>query len=190
MNLKQYGRDIRALTILFWGVLFLINFGHGAGWSGVYSILVKETGTQSLSLFFLFSALGSFVLNLLLTCFADLLSSEKLMQISFASFIGVLAADLAVLNAPAAFFGNGFEPLLIFLAVLIISVPSIYIIQTWNLINRTFSPKSAADIYPLLTTAPLIGGIVGGFAANRLPKVMPAQSLVATWGVCIAAAMV
>ena len=59
MSLKQYGRDVRVLAVLFWGVLFLINFGHGAGWSGVYSILIKETGTRSLSLFFLFSALGS-----------------------------------------------------------------------------------------------------------------------------------
>lgn len=190
MSLKQYGRDVRVLAVLFWGVLFLINFGHGAGWSGVYSILIKETGTRSLSLFFLFSALGSFVLNLALMCFADLLSGEKLMQLSFASFIGVLAADLAVLNAPGAFSRNGFEALLIFLAVLIISVPSIYIIQTWNLINRTFSPKSAAEIYPLLTTAPLIGGIAGGFAANRLPEILSARSLVATWGACVAAAMV
>lgn len=123
-------------------------------------------------------------------CFADLLSSEKLVQISFAGFIAILAADLAVLDAQNAFSPEQFKYLLIFLAVLIISVPSVFIIQTWNLINKTFTPKSAADIYPLLTTAPLIGSISGGFTAHRLPKYFQTESLVVTWGICILAAIV
>lgn len=188
-NLTKYGRPVVVLSVLFWIVLFLINFGHGAGWSGVYSILIKKTSTQSLSCFFLFSALGSFVLNLILMFFADRVASEKLVQLSFAGFIAVLAADLTVLRAEPSFSAPCFRNTLIFLAVLIISVPSVFIIQTWNLINKTFSPKSAADIYPLLTTAPLIGSIAGGFAANRLPKFRPTESLVATWGVCILAAI-
>ena len=190
MKIKEYGRPLLILTVLFWVILFLINFGHGAGWSGVYSILIKKISTQSLSWFFLFSAIGSFVLNLFLMCFADLLSSEKLVQISFAGFIVILAADLAVLDAQAVFSPMQFKYLLIFLAVLIISVPSVFIIQTWNLINKTFTPKSAADIYPLLTTAPLIGSISGGFTAHRLPKYFQTESLVITWGICILAAMI
>lgn len=190
MKIKEYGRPLLTLTVLFWIILFLINFGHGAGWSGVYSILIKKISTQSLSWFFLFSAIGSFVLNLFLMCFADLLSSEKLVQISFAGFIVILAADLAVLDAQAVFSPMQFKYLLIFLAVLIISVPSVFIIQTWNLINKTFTPKSAADIYPLLTTAPLIGSISGGFTAHRLPKYFQTESLVVTWGICILAAII
>ncbi len=190
MQIKKYGRPLLVLSTLFWLILFLINFGHGAGWSGVYSILIKKINTESLSWFFLFSALGSFVLNLLLMGFADLLDSEKLVQISFIGFIGVLAADLAVLDAQTFFSPLQYKYLLIFLAVLIISVPSVFIIQTWNLINNTFSPKSAADIYPLLTTAPLIGSIAGGFAAHRLPKYFQTESLVVTWGVCILIAVV
>lgn len=183
--LHKYGRPVAVLSVLFWIVLFLINFGHGAGWSGVYSILIKKTGTQSLSCFFLFSALGSFVLNLILMFFADRVTGEKPVQLSFAGFIAVLAADLAVLHAESSFSAPCFRGMLIFLAVLIISVPSVFIIQTWNLINKTFSPKSAADIYPLLTTAPLIGSIAGGFAANRMPKFLPTESLIAVWGACI-----
>ena len=185
MKLKEYSRSLLTLTVLFWVILFLINFGHGAGWSGVYSILIKKIGSESLSYFFLFSALGSFVLNLLLMFFADIFHSEKLVQLSFAGFILVLIADLWVLEEQSSFSPYTFKILLIFLAVLIISVPSVFIIQTWNLINKTFSPKSAADIYPLLTTAPLIGSILGGFAANRLPKYFATQSLVITWGSCI-----
>lgn len=185
MKLKEYGRPLIILTVLFWTVLFLINFGHGAGWSGVYSILVKKTGTESLSYFFLFSALGSFFLNLLLMFFADLFSAEKLVQLSFTAFILILGADLFLVESQALISPNIFKILLIFLAVLIISVPSVFIIQTWNIINRTYTPKSAADIYPLLSTAPLIGSISGGFAAHRLPKLFPTQSLIITWGVCI-----
>lgn len=185
IKLKEYGRPLINLTILFWTVLFLINFGHGAGWSGVYSILVKKTGTESLSYFFLFSALGSFFLNLLLMFFADLFSAEKLVQLSFSVFILILGADLFLLASEAAISSGLFKALLIFLAVLIISLPSVFIIQTWNIINRTYTPKSAADIYPLLSTAPLIGSISGGFVANRLPKHLPTQSLIVAWGLCI-----
>ena len=35
-------KKLRFLTVLFWMLLFLINFGHAAGWSGVYSLLIKE----------------------------------------------------------------------------------------------------------------------------------------------------
>lgn len=190
MNIKKYGRPLCILTVLFWIILFLINFGHGAGWSGVYSILIKKISTQSLSWFFLFSAIGSFVLNLFLMCFADLLSSERLVQISFGVFIAILFADLAVLDSQALFSEEHFKYLLIFLAVLIISVPSVFIIQTWNLINNTFTPNSAADIYPLLTTAPLIGSISGGFMAHRLPKYFQTESLIISWGVCILIAII
>lgn len=185
MKLKEYGRPLLHLTVLFWIILFLINFGHGAGWSGVYSILVKKTGAESLSYFFLFSALGSFFLNLLLMFFADLFSAEKLVQLSFTAFILILGTDLFLIETQSFFSPALFKTLLIFLAVLIISVPSVFIIQTWNIINRTFTPKSAADIYPLLSTAPLIGSISGGFAAHRLPKYLPTQSLIVTWGICI-----
>ncbi len=185
MKLKEYNRSLLNLAVLFWIVLFLINFGHGAGWSGVYSILIKKTGAEDLSYFFLFSALGSFVLNLFLMFFADLFASEKLVLLSFIGFIFILAIDLFLLETQNAFSPTIFKTLLIFLAVLIISVPSVFIIQTWNLINKTFTPKSAADIYPLLSTASLIGSISGGFAANRLPKYLPTQSLIVTWGICI-----
>lgn len=183
-------RRIFFLTLLFWAVLFLINFGHGAGWSGVYSILIKKIGSDTLSYFFLFSALGGFVLNLGLMFFADLLSSERLVQTSFASFILVLVADLFVLGAEGSFSAPMFKGLLIFLAVLIIALPSVFIIQTWNLINKTFSPKSAANVYPILSTAPLIGSIMGGLAANRLPKYFPTEILVSTWAVCIGMAII
>ncbi len=185
MKMKEYGRPLLTLTVLFWIILFLINFGHSTGWPGVYSILIKKISTQSLSCFFLYSAIGSFVLNLFLMCFSDLLCSEKLIQISFAGFIAILLTNLAVLDAQAVFSPIQFKHLLIFLAVLIISIPSVFIIQTWNLINKTFTPKSAADIYPLLTTAPLIGNISGGLVANRLPKFFETHSLIVIWGLCI-----
>lgn len=183
-------RRILLTASLFWLLLFLINFGYGAGWAGVYSILIKKIGSAGLSYFFLFSAIGGFILNLCLMFFADLLSNERLIQTSFAGFILVLGADLFVLGSQAAFSPALFRGLLIFLAVLIISVPSVYIIQTWDLINKTFSPKSAANIYPVLSTAPLAGSILGGLAAHQLPKHFPTEILVFSWGGCIGAAVI
>lgn len=183
-------RRIILTAFLFWLLLFLINFGYGAGWAGVYSILIKKIGSGGLSYFFLFSALGGFVLNLCLMFFADLLSNERLIQTSFAGFILVLGADLFVLGSQASFSPATFRGLLIFLAVLIISVPSVYIIQTWDMINKTFSPKSAANIYPVLSTAPLAGSILGGLAAHELPKYFPTEILIFSWGGCIVAAVV
>ena len=178
-------KRIRFLTVLFWLLLFLINFGHGAGWSGVYSLLIKEIGSESLSRFFLFSALGGFALNVCLMFFADAFSNEKLVRFSFLSFIFILETDLAVLAHAASFSEGTYRFLLIFLAVLIIAVPSVYIIQTWNMINKAFSPKSAANVYPVLATASLIGSIAGGATANRLPYLLPAEMLIRTWALSI-----
>lgn len=178
-------KKLRFLTVLFWMLLFLINFGHAAGWSGVYSLLIKEIGTASLSSFFLFSALGGFVLNVALMFFADVFSNEKLVRFSFLGFIAILETDLFVLANSQAFSAENYKLLLIFLAVLIIAVPSVYIIQSWNMINKTFSPKSAANVYPLLTTASLIGSIIGGATANRLPYHLPAEMLIRTWALSI-----
>lgn len=178
-------KKIRLLTALFWILLFLINYGHGAGWSGVYSVLIKETGSNALSRFFLFSALGGFALNICLMFFADVFSNEKMVRFSFLGFVCILEANLLVLASETSFSAETYKILLIFLAVLIIAVPSVYIIQTWNLINKTFSPKSAASVYPVLATASLIGSIAGGATANRLPYHLPAEMLIRVWAVSI-----
>ncbi len=176
-------------VVLFWVVLFLINFGHSAGWAGVYSVLIEKIGAEALTDFFLYSALGGFALNMGLMFFADVLSNEKLVQLSFVSFIAVLGADLCLLASEQSFDAAVFKGLLIFLAVLIIAVPSVYIIQTWNLINKTFTPKSGANIYPILATAPLVGNMTGGIAAHFIPKHYPTEALIWSWGACIALAI-
>lgn len=180
----------RTISAFFWIVLFLINFGHGAGWAGVYSLLIKKIGSETLSYFFLYSAIGGFILNLFLMFFSDLLSSERLVQTSFFSFICVLGIDLLVLSSEALFSLTVFKSLLILLAVLIIAIPSVFIIQTWNLINKTFSPKEAAKFYPVLSTAPLIGSILGGAAAAHIPKTLPTELLIILWALCIGFAIV
>ena len=180
---------LRRTVFLFWLVLFLINIGHGAGWAGVYAILIKKIGSETLADFFLFSALGGFVLNLCLMFFADVLSNEKLVQLSFMTFIGILACTLVLLGGEASLTPAVFKAALIFLAVLIISVPSVYIIQTWNLINKTFSPKSGAKIYPFLATAPLVGSMAGGIVAGALPRYFATESLIVSWMTAIAFAV-
>ena len=172
-------------VVLFWSVLFLINFGHSAGWAGVYAVLIEKIGMQKLTHFFLYSALAGFALNLGLMFFADVLSNEKLVQISFVSFLAVLGGDLWLLRAESAFSPDTFKTLLILPAVLIIAVPSVYIIQTWNLINKTFSPKSGVNVYPFLATAPLVGNMAGGGAAHFIPKHFRTEMLIWSWGVCI-----
>jgi len=87
--------------------------------------LIEKIGAEALTDFFLYSALGGFALNMGLMFFADVLSNEKLVQLSFVSFIAVLGADLCLLASEASFDAAVFKSLLIFLAVLIIAVPSV-----------------------------------------------------------------
>ncbi|HBO59425.1 MAG TPA: hypothetical protein DD624_05915, partial [Alphaproteobacteria bacterium] len=150
---------------------------------------IEKIGAESLTDFFLYSALGGFALNTGLMFFADVFSNEKLIQLSFVSFIAILGLDLLVLSAESSFGAETFKTLLILLAMLIIAVPSVYIIQTWNLINNTFSPKSGANVYPFLATAPLVGNMTGGGAAHFIPKHFPTEALIWSWGGCIALAI-
>ena len=107
------------------------------------------------------------------------LSSKKAAVLSVIT-AALLIAAACVLNR----FLSGKEYYYL-MAVLIIAVPSVYIIQTWNLINKTFTPKSGATVYPILATAPIIGNMTGGGAAHFIPKHFRTETLIWSWGVCI-----
>ncbi|MCQ2914562.1 MAG: MFS transporter [Alphaproteobacteria bacterium] len=184
--LKKYN----SVSWIFWSLLFLINFGHGAGWSGVYALLINKIGTDKISEFFLYSAIAGFLLNLCLMFYADILKNEKLVQYSFAFFIVVLLAYLFNLNSQNSLSITTFKYLVIGITVLIIAVPSVFIIQTWNLINKVFTPKSGTNVYPFLSTAPLIGSTIGGMMANRLASFLSTQSLIYVWMSAIFLAMI
>lgn len=177
--------EVRKKVTLFWLILFFINIGYASGWAGVYSILIKKIGTENLPNFFLYSALAGFFLNILMLFYSDTLKSTKLLSFSFLSVILVLSTYFTtykyIPNTTSTFYKN----VLIFSAVLISAIPSIYLIQLWNLINKNFSTNQGVSAYPILSSAPLIGSMFGGIVAQKIPHHFNVDTLIMIWISCL-----
>lgn len=177
--------DVKKKVIVFWLILFFINIGYASGWAGVYSILIKKIGAESLPHFFLYSALAGFTLNIIMLFYSDFFKSTKLLSYSFLSTIFFLCLYLItyryLFHLKFSFYKNS----LIFSAILISAIPSIYLIQIWNLINKTFSTNQGISIYPILSSAPLIGSMIGGIIAQNIPKHFEVTILITIWIFCL-----
>ncbi|MCQ2965127.1 MAG: hypothetical protein MJ250_00105 [Alphaproteobacteria bacterium] len=176
---------IKRNVVIFWLILFFINFGYASGWAGVYSILIKKIGTENLPHFFLYSALAGFVLNIVMLFYSNILKSTKLLSFSFLATICVLCTYITIykdlLRIPLSFYKSS----LIFSAVLISAIPSVYLIQLWNLINKTFTTNQGISVYPILSSAPLVGSMIGGIIAQNLPRYFEVDILIIIWISCL-----
>ena len=47
-----------------------------------------------------------------------------------------------------------------------------------TIINEAFTPKQGIRIYPIITLAPVLGGIIGGFLLQFLPELIGTRGLI------------
>ena len=76
--------------VLFFGILLLFQVGYIAGWAGVYSFLISKTDANNLPYYFIFSALGSFFINIISAFFSDIFKKQNIIRVSQVVFSLIL----------------------------------------------------------------------------------------------------
>lgn len=174
VNLRQ---DEIKPTILGSLLLGIRTIGKTMGWAALYSYLIKYYELGGLPLIWvLFSILGM-IGSLLYLFFADAIKKETLLK-----YYCLITGSLMIL---ASFFDTKNRWFSIFAFGAYALGTSSLGSQTWTVINAAFTPKQGMRIYPLITLAPLIGGILGGLGSQYLP--IGTEIFVLIWGICIIA---
>jgi ATP/ADP translocase len=167
--------------VLFFGILLLFQVGYIAGWAGVYSFLISKTDANNLPYYFIFSALGSFFINIISAFFSDIFKKQNIIRVSQVVFSLILCFEIFVIKNEGLFSANTLFSILLILSILIISIPSIFSIQIWTLINENVAPSNASKVYPILGSANIIASITGGIIANIVPKYFSNIYLIFIW---------
>ena len=89
--------------------------------------------------------------------------------------------EIFVIKNESIFSENYLYLILLLLSILIISIPSIFQIQLWALINENVAPSNASKVYPILGSANIIASISGGVIANQIPKYFSNLYLIWLW---------
>lgn len=173
-------------NIIFFAILLLLQTGYTAGWAGVYSFLIAKSDANTLPYYFIFSALGSFFINIISAFFSDIFKKQTIIKFSQIIFILFLIIEIVIIENYNLFNKNTLFSILLILSIIIISIPSIFTIQLWALINENVEPSKASKIYPILCSANIIASITGGIIANIIPKYFSNVYLIAIWIITVA----
>lgn len=177
--MKEFIKDKK--NLLFFVILLLLQIGQIAGGAGVYSFLISKTDSNSLPYYFIFSALGAFFINIISAFFSDIFKKQNIIKVSQIIFIAFLCLEIFVIKNESIFSENYLYLILLLLSILIISIPSIFQIQLWALINENVAPSNASKVYPILGSANIIASISGGVIANQIPKYFSNLYLIWLW---------
>lgn len=172
VNLRQ---DEIKPTILGSLLLGIRTIGKTMGWAALYSYLIKYYELGELPLAWVHFSILGMIGSLLYLFFADAIKKETLLKyycFITGSFM-ILASFFDTKNPWFSIFAFGAY------ALGTSSLGS----QTWTVINAAFTPKQGLRIYPLITLAPLIGGILGGLGSQYLT--IGTEIFVLIWGICI-----
>ncbi|MBD5398095.1 hypothetical protein HDR60_01135 [bacterium] len=172
-------------NIIFFAILLLLQLGYTAGWAGVYSFLIAKSDANTLPYYFIFSALGSFFINIISAFFSDIFKKQTIIKFSQIIFIIFLIIEILVIENHNMFNKTTLFSTLLILSIIIVSIPSIFSIQLWALINENVEPSKASKIYPVLCSANIIASISGGMIANIIPKYFSNIYLIAIWIITI-----
>ena len=158
--------------------------GKAIGWSAVQVFLYKRLGLDSLPYSFVIFALFGMVGSFGYLFFADVIKRERLLHI-YCTATG-LALLLPMLFAPGMAEATASNPRLIAFCVLVLLANGLgdetIGIQIWTIINDTFTPSQGIRVYPLIATATLLGGLLGGRLLNYLMPVCAMPVLIGCWG--------
>lgn len=159
--------------------------GKVIGWSAVQVILWKRIGLESLAYSFVLFALMGMFGSMLYVVFADAVRRDKLLKI-YCSATGMLLL-VSVLLLPDQSASAQLTPLTIACAVLVMLAHGLgdetISMQIWTIINDHFRPNQGFRLYPIIATAPMIGGILGGVALQFLSDHWQTETLILFWGI-------
>lgn len=187
MKLLDIRPDEQGKVLMFAVLLFIRSAGKVIGWAAVQAIIIKRLGLETLPYSFVLFAILGMIGSLLYIFFADAVRRDVLLKI-YCGATGILLF-LSMFFLPAytpetTTLSTGF----IIFSCLILAANGLgdetIGIQIWTIINDTFRPSQGVRLYPIITTASLLGGIAGGVALQGLVE-FPLERFIPFWGLTI-----
>jgi HEAT repeat protein/ATP/ADP translocase len=188
----RVNRLVRALAIrpgearglaLVAGLFALIEAGRGFGEVGADTVLLSRIGPGALPYLYVILGLASLLVALAFGAAVGRLRMGSF----FTVLLGLFAILLAVLGWVALGAGtNGFPA--IWLTVYVVGTVEGTLI--WALAGAMFDARQAKRLFPICTSAAILGGFVGTLLAGPVARAVGAELLVAVDGALVAVAAI
>lgn len=163
-----------------WLTIFLSRFGFIVGWSTLTALFLSKVGIQFLPTLFLANALlvvfGTFLFKPLTHRF----SKELLMAFSLLTAVSLLLTAALLFEIGSLGF---------FILVLIAESIALaqFLIQLSLFNESLFSPSESQRAFPLIESAEIFGGVVGGLTLTLLANEIASYKFILIWGLALLA---
>ncbi|BBM86541.1 MFS transporter [Candidatus Uabimicrobium amorphum] len=167
----------RGKVAILSAMLLIRSFGKVIGWAAVQTILLKRLGLETLPYSFVIFAIIGIVGSFFYLYFVDVVDRDRLLY-CYCLFSGIALTVGALLFSTK---GGFVLPVILIMGGYGLGYSTTGT-QIWTIINDTFSPKEGVRLYPIISTAPLIGGICGGLTIPVLLSQFDTEMLLFFWG--------
>jgi len=171
----------RSRFLFFAGLFMLISLGQTVGLAGAEALFLAELGVEDLAQAFVaaasFTVLGSMA-------YAARVGSER----NDALFIQMLLGAAVLLAGGAFLVGRQSVWVLPVLFCFWYMTQAIFLNHFWTFSGDFFDTLSSKRLVPIFTIGASLGGMAGGLTAAGLAHFSGPASLIAAWGVTLAAA--
>ncbi len=191
MKILDLDAKERPTVIGFITLIIVRSSGKAMGLAAVQTILVKRWGLENLGGSYILLAIMGMIGALIYLFFADIGRRTTLFKTySLITGLMMIAAVFFIPAGSLSDLAEGELPWEVFIfSVMVFAAytlgDSTLGIQVWTMIGDTFRHSQGIRIYPIIATAHLLGGIIGGFFLQILSQYIPSEGMILFWGLTI-----
>ena len=188
MILIDVRKEEQGKVFLIWAMSALLAAGYVIGWTAVNAMLVKRLGVDYLPYIYIGISLLGIAGSSIYLMFADTLRRDKLL-ILFSAATGIVLLMSRFFVSARHEGGTTFSLSLILFFVLVLFAQgvgnSMLGTQIWTIANDVFRPSQGKRLYPIIGTAGIVGGILGGLFIQTLVSRIGTANLIVVWALAV-----
>ncbi len=188
MILIDVRKEEQGKVFLLWVMCAILATGHVIGWTAVNAMLVKRLGVDYLPYAYIGISLLGVAGSSIYLMFADTVRRDKLLIIFSAATGIVLFMSRFFVSARHEGDTIFSLSLILFFALVLFAHGvgnSMLGTQVWTIANDVFRPSQGKRLYPILGTAGIVGGILGGVFIQTLVSRIGTANLIVVWSLAI-----
>jgi CRP-like cAMP-binding protein len=171
----------RSRFLFFAGLFTLVSLAQTMGLAGTEALFLAELGVARLP--------EAFIAASVFTVLGSMVYAVRVGQVRNDSlFIWMLLGAGLVLGAATVGVVMGQEGVILALFCIYYLTWAVFMNHFWTFSGDYFDTLSSKRLFPLFTIGASVGGVLGGLLAAALARLAGAASLIAGWGIALAAA--
>ena len=188
MTLIDVRKEEQGKVFLIWMMNAFLATGYVIGWTAVNTMLVKRLGVDYLPYIYIGISLFGVAGSSIYLMFADTLRRDKLL-ILFSAATGIILL-MSRFFVSARYEGETtFSLSLVLFFVFVLFAQgvgnSMLGTQVWTIANDVFRPSQGRRLYPIIGTAGIVGGILGGLFIQTLVSRIGTANLIVVWSLAV-----